>query len=209
MTEVTTRKCPRCGRIEPAHEAFCYCGYIYPNASPTALTPPAEEKPRGPLTCPICRQMTDSLKTYLITYRMIFFLVYAKWWEREFVACPTCMRRLIRRRLLVNLPTAHFLWPALAIILLPRYLASYTHGHTVIKGPGRIARFLDAVGDHSLQYICLCVAIVCTAFLAFTASRPHPFDTSQLVLDGLIVLFFWRLLADIRASRSVAGSRAR
>lgn len=71
------------------------------------------------LPCPVCRQPTDRLKQFRII-RWLVFLGHFHWHQVEFVrACPPCMRRRVWYRCLLNIPTAHIIWP---LVVLPSAL---------------------------------------------------------------------------------------
>lgn len=96
------------------------------------------------LPCPVCRQWTDRLKQFRII-RWLIFAGHFHWHAVEFVrACPACMRRRIWFRCLLNIPTAHIIWP---LIVLPAALVNTVRagrpGHTpdILLGvtPGQLA----------------------------------------------------------------------
>lgn len=71
------------------------------------------------LPCPVCQQPTDRLKQFRLI-RWLVFLGHFHWHQVEFVrACPPCMRRRVWYRCLLNIPTAHIIWP---FVVLPAAL---------------------------------------------------------------------------------------
>lgn len=102
---------------------------------------PASAEPRGDVTgiagdapvilpCAHCGGTTDSLKRHRL-YRSIVFLGIA-WWAQmaDYTACASCMRRILIRRTLVNLPGANLAWPIVAAVHGWHFVASYQHGHS-------------------------------------------------------------------------------
>src|SRR5262245_45108821 len=89
------------------------------------------------LPCPVCVQLTDSLKQYRYVHWCVCFLAGAVWQGVVCRACPACMRQLLWRRCLVNAVPAHLVW---LVGLLPWTLgliaASYRPGHSraVVQG---------------------------------------------------------------------------
>ena len=85
------------------------------------------------LPCPCCRRMTRSLKCYRIVDFMLFFVLGAMVRRRTPVACPSCMRKIIGRRTLVNILPAHVAW---IVGILPwhlfQFLRSFVPGHSMV-----------------------------------------------------------------------------
>jgi hypothetical protein len=92
---------------------------------------------RALLRCPVCFQLTDSLKQYRYVKWCVFFLAGAIWQGVVYRACPTCMRRFLWGRCLFTAIPAHLVW---LVGLLPWALglivASYSPGHSpaVVQG---------------------------------------------------------------------------
>lgn len=202
-----TQICPRCGRTEAADAPFCYCGHVFAPADVSYALPVTrpDVSPSDPLPCPVCGKRTDSLKCFRFARAMLFLIVYVTIWEETFIACPRCMRQILRRRLLANIPSAHLLWPALLLIYIPRYAATYAVGHSraLVEPPrrSRLARLLDALGEHRWQYVMLIVGGCCTASLAFGHGRHEWFDTSRLIFAVLLGLFIGRVVVDVWESQ--------
>ena len=80
--------------------------------------------------CPDCGQPSDSIKCYS-TMILLFIWVFAMWFPKKEVACPSCIRGKITLFCLINIVTANILWP---IIILPWALVlfcmSFTKGHS-------------------------------------------------------------------------------
>ena len=71
------------------------------------------------LPCPVCQKPTDRLKQFRLI-RWLVFLGHFHWHQPEFFrACPPCMKRRIWYRCLLNIPTAHIIWP---FVVLPAAL---------------------------------------------------------------------------------------
>lgn len=89
------------------------------------------------LPCPVCFQLTDSLKQYRYINWCVYLLAGAVWQGVVYRACPTCMRRFLWRRCLFSAIPAHLVW---LVGLLPWALglivASYQPGHSlaVVQG---------------------------------------------------------------------------
>jgi hypothetical protein len=82
------------------------------------------------LCCPVCLKMTDSLKRYSMV-RVAFFIGIAGGGEKETVlACPTCMRRHIRKRFWINLIPANLLMLGFGPMLLVQWLRTFRRGHS-------------------------------------------------------------------------------
>jgi hypothetical protein len=107
-----------------------------PAASATARTSDAVEPAlRVPvaetvlLPCARCGRMTDSLKRHRL-HRWVVF-VWIAWWAQtaDYTACPPCMRAILVRRTLANLPGANLAWPVIALINAWHFAASFRRGH--------------------------------------------------------------------------------
>ncbi len=97
------------------------------NPSPT----PKAEKQVLLLKCPICGQATDSLKCYTVMHEVLWLLIVSQWREVDYMACPTCMRKYLRQRVVANILTSHLLWPVWIFPpFLVKYLRSFTKGHS-------------------------------------------------------------------------------
>ena len=89
------------------------------------------------LHCAVCFQLTDSLKQYRYVNWCVFFLAGAIWQGVVYRACPTCMRRFLWRRCVINAIPAHLVWLAgLLPWALGLIVASYSLGHSraVVRG---------------------------------------------------------------------------
>ena len=92
---------------------------------------PAFEPPAIP--CPVCSTPTDSLKRYGVLRRVVFLGIAVHVQRSSEVACPRCMRRLLRK---VTFSPLHFLLANLmwVLVVLPYHLAlmlaSLTKGHS-------------------------------------------------------------------------------
>jgi hypothetical protein len=84
------------------------------------------------LSCPACESDTDSLKQYRFFSWVVFYLVGAAYKMAFYRACPTCMRKLIVRRVAWNLIPANLLW---FLLVLPWGLGLV--GATLRKGHSR------------------------------------------------------------------------
>jgi hypothetical protein len=83
---------------------------------------------RTPVTCPVCGNETDSLKSYILP-NFTFVFVATRWkWEYK-VACAKCMRKMLLKNAGLHIITANVLWP---IVVLPRFSVNLTR--TFVKG---------------------------------------------------------------------------
>ena len=95
------------------------------------------DQPLERLPCPVCSRWTDRLKQFRLI-RWLIFLGHFHWHAVEYVrACPSCMRRRIWYRCLLNIPTAHIIWP---LVIFPVALFNTVRagmpGHTpdILRG---------------------------------------------------------------------------
>jgi hypothetical protein len=83
------------------------------------------------LSCPVCEQLTDSLKQYRYMQWCVFLLAGVIYRHTDVRACPGCMRAFVRRSLLINVVPANLVW---LVGLLPWGLIllalSYRKGHS-------------------------------------------------------------------------------
>jgi hypothetical protein len=92
---------------------------------------PASGSPAIP--CPVCSTPTDSLKRYGVLQRVVFLGIAVHIQRSSEVACPKCMRYLLRK---VTFSPLHFLLANLMwfLVVLPYHLilmiASTTKGHS-------------------------------------------------------------------------------
>ena len=63
------------------------------------------------LPCAMCHATTRSLKLFRIVDTFLFLGIAMVARARDVIACPRCMRRVLAKRLLVNLLTANVAWP--------------------------------------------------------------------------------------------------
>src|SRR5262249_51812911 len=97
-------------------------------------TPPQSEFAAlrsGEVQCPICSELTDSLKQYEFDW-IVFVLHHSSHQKVRYAACPSCMRRYLARYALISLLVANLLWP---VAVLPkasaRLIATFLDGHSV------------------------------------------------------------------------------
>lgn len=83
------------------------------------------------IICPKCGEASDSIKCYGM-FEHIVFLVFGASARRERVcACPSCMRKYILKKMLIQLFTANLLWPLfVALPLTIKFFCTYTKGHS-------------------------------------------------------------------------------
>ena len=101
-------------------------------------------------SCPHCNAESDSLKQYRYLNWLVFFLVgYVK----QYIVirgCPSCLRRIVWQRCLVNLLPANLLWPILvlpwALVLTVR---SYQQGASgkVVEGVSAVEQIREIDED--------------------------------------------------------------
>ncbi len=80
--------------------------------------------------CPICGELTGSLKQYRCLDWCVFLLAGAIWRVAFVRACPSCMRSFLLRRAVINIPLANLLWPFLMIWSAALYASTYREGHS-------------------------------------------------------------------------------
>src|SRR4051812_37527696 len=153
---------------------------------------PILENAAEPVKCPCCHAPTRDLKCLRFAHWMVFLVLYLWVAERVTVACPRCMRRILARRLALNVVPANLAWPALLILYVPRFAATFEPGPSrvltdVPREPGRVGRallrvgrFLELVGEHVFAYVFLSVVGACAAFMAFTG-RHDGLDASRVI----------------------------
>ncbi len=95
--------------------------------APVASHDPVEEY----LPCPLCGNLTGSLKQYRYVHRVVYFLFGAMYQASCCRACPSCMRGYVLDRMRANVLTAHLMWLLLLVpwglVLIAR---TYTQGHS-------------------------------------------------------------------------------
>jgi hypothetical protein len=98
-------------------------------AGDPASQPPIAEPEALLLPCARCGRMTDSLKRHRL-HRWVLF-VWIAWWAQtaDYTACPPCMRAILVRRTLANLPGANLAWPVIALINAWHFAATFRRGH--------------------------------------------------------------------------------
>lgn len=98
-------------------------------AGESASQPPVAEAEAVLLPCARCGRMTDSLKRHRL-HRWVVF-VWVAWWAQtaDYTACPPCMRAILVRRTVANLPGANLAWPVIALINAWHFAATFRRGH--------------------------------------------------------------------------------
>jgi hypothetical protein len=79
--------------------------------------------------CPQCCRPTEDLKSYDVL-ALLCLLVYIGWSSGNVTACPSCMRRVLFRRLLVSIPLSNVLFPVAGAVYLGQILATFAQGHS-------------------------------------------------------------------------------
>lgn len=83
------------------------------------------------LPCPHCRQPTDSLKSYRLPQLFLCLWIAFSVRHDQVTACPTCMRKTLLKRTLINILPANIVWP---FVIVPWMgiagLMTLTHGHS-------------------------------------------------------------------------------
>lgn len=104
-----------------------------PAASPEAAADRAADVPPAAaallLPCAHCGTETDSLKRIRLHRRVVF--AWVAWWAQtaDYTACPSCMRGILLRLTLANLPGANLAWPFIALINTWHFAATFRRGH--------------------------------------------------------------------------------
>jgi hypothetical protein len=75
-------------------------------------SPKESSTDKGPWLCPHCQASTPNLKQYEIVDWCLFVLLFVQIRPAVYTACPPCMRKILLRQCLVNMPSANLLWPA-------------------------------------------------------------------------------------------------
>jgi hypothetical protein len=104
-------------------------GVAWGGVGGAASRPPIAEPEALLLPCARCGRMTDSLKRHRL-HRWVLF-VWIAWWAQtaDYTACPPCMRAILVRRTLANLPGANLAWPVIALINAWHFAATFRRGH--------------------------------------------------------------------------------
>jgi hypothetical protein len=98
---------------------------------------PVAHPERRLFPCPVCGELTDSLKQYRYFDWCLCLLLHAAWQVTIHRACPPCMRKFILKKCLLNVLPANLVWIVLVLPLgLVLIAASYTDGHSraVLQG---------------------------------------------------------------------------
>ncbi|MGQ0613105.1 MAG: hypothetical protein ACT4PV_05135 [Planctomycetaceae bacterium] len=84
-----------------------------------------------PLACPGCGASTARLKRKNTLGICLFVVAFFYYTRIVVTACPGCMRRLLLKRALINLPTTHIAWPLFALVLwIPQLATTFLPGHS-------------------------------------------------------------------------------
>lgn len=82
------------------------------------------------LPCPTCQKATSSLKR-LRLFKLLVFLGFAWWSQRaDYTACPGCLRGIIVKRTLINLPSANLAWPIVFLVHAVQFGRTFPKGHS-------------------------------------------------------------------------------
>jgi hypothetical protein len=79
------------------------------------------------IVCPVCQKPTDSMKR-LRVLTMIFLVLIIQGRGVDYTSCPSCMRRFILKRTLVNIVTANLIYPIVLISHVTQLLRTFTPG---------------------------------------------------------------------------------
>ena len=93
--------------------------------------------------CPYCGVRSDALKRMRIWRSFLCAIVFIRVQEEVVVACPTCMRQQLRRSLLINIGSANLAWPAMLLLYVPRFVATYLPGPS--RAPSSVSPLLSDV----------------------------------------------------------------
>jgi hypothetical protein len=91
---------------------------------------PKVEATKTLVSCPQCGRMTDSLKCYRMFRYFLFAYLFYAWQIAGYVGCPSCMRKTIGVRCLVNLFTANLIFPVVLVQLAGAFLFTFMRGHS-------------------------------------------------------------------------------
>jgi hypothetical protein len=82
------------------------------------------------IRCPECGQTSDSIKSYRMPDLLVFAWFF--YWVRSvtYYLCPSCMRKTIGGKMLINIVTANLVWPFLAIFWLVLLVLTFFKGHS-------------------------------------------------------------------------------
>jgi hypothetical protein len=82
------------------------------------------------IECPVCHRSSDRIKQY-VQYKLVVFLLFARYTQTAtYTACPSCMRKMIGKSMLINLIPANLAWPVLAIVWVGQLAGTFTRGHS-------------------------------------------------------------------------------
>src|SRR6266487_3053647 len=128
--------------------------------------------PEATLPCPRCGRMTDSLKQYRYVSRVLCYLIDFTYETTYYRGCPSCIRRLIARRVAWTMIPGNVVWLMLALPWgIGLIVASFRKGHSqdVIQqiSPEMAAAIDSAGGEFSLGRVLAIVAILCCWFPLF------------------------------------------
>ena len=80
--------------------------------------------------CPHCGAASHSIKCFTVPHSAFFALIYFSWTPVDYIACPSCMRKLILVRMLFNIIPANVTWPIFAVIWGIQLGRTYSRGHS-------------------------------------------------------------------------------
>ncbi len=104
------------------------------------------------IPCPRCGEQSDSLKSYTMMRFMLFLWVFAFWRRQIVTCCPSCMRKEVALKTLINVIPANLLW---FVVVAPWHTVLFwmTFAHGSTENPTTRCRARDGVEcTNSVRY---------------------------------------------------------
>jgi hypothetical protein len=86
------------------------------------------------LDCSECGKLTNSLKDYRIVHLLICLVLFFQIKKQDYEACPSCMRKKLIERTLINIVPANIAFPIVLIIHTIQFCRTFIPGHSRSAG---------------------------------------------------------------------------